>query len=70
MLTPPWVGVAGKQGNFLKDMAGWVADGKVKVAETFFEGADKYGEAFQALFTGGNTGKVVVKVEAEARPRL
>ena len=54
----PWL--SGAQGNFLKDMGGWIKEGKVKVEETLFEGAEAYGEGFQSLFTGGNYGKVVV----------
>lgn len=54
----PWL--SGAQGNFLEDMAGWIKEGKVKVEETLFEGAETYGEGFQSLFTGGNYGKVVV----------
>ena len=32
----------------------------MKVEETYFEGAEAYGDGFQSLFTGGNYGKVVV----------
>jgi NADPH-dependent curcumin reductase CurA len=56
----PWL--SGKKGNFLKDMSGWLVEGKVKVEETKFEGIDQWAVAFQSLFTGGNTGKVVVNV--------
>lgn len=60
----PWL--SGERGNFLRDMSEWVAAGKVQVAETTFEGVGQYGRAFQALFTGGNTGKVVVRVHGES----
>ena len=43
-----------------EDMSGWIKEGKVKVEETLFEGAEAYGDGFQSLFTGGNYGKVVV----------
>lgn len=56
----PWL--SGKQGNFLEDMSGWVKEGKITVEETFFEGIESWPLAFQALFTGGNKGKVVVRV--------
>lgn len=56
----PWL--SGKKGNFLQDMSGWLKEGKVKVEETFFEGIESWPLAFQALFTGGNKGKVVVRV--------
>lgn len=56
----PWL--VGKQGNFLHDMHTWLREGKIKVQETRFEGIENWPIAFQALFTGGNTGKVVVTV--------
>mmetsp|Transcript_74301 Transcript_74301/g.119912 ORF Transcript_74301/g.119912 Transcript_74301/m.119912 type:complete len:362 (-) Transcript_74301:335-1420(-) len=65
----PWL--LGKRGNFLTDMSGWVRDGKVRAEETFFDGMESFGSAFQALFVGGNVGKVVVRVgpaEAAATP--
>jgi NADPH-dependent curcumin reductase CurA len=43
-------------------MPKFVIDGKVIVEETVFEGIESWPLGFQALFTGGNTGKVVVKV--------
>ena len=54
----PWL--SGQQGNFLEDMSGWIKEGWMKVEETYFEGAEAYGDGFQSLFTGGNYGKVVV----------
>ena len=56
----PWL--TGARGNFFADMARWVAEGKVVVEETRFTGAEAWPTAFQALFTGQNTGKVVVDV--------
>ena len=43
-------------------MAGWVAEGKVKHTEHVVEGLEHAPDALNLLFTGGNTGKVVVKV--------
>ena len=40
----------------------WMRDGKLVVEETTFEGIESWPEGFQSLFTGRNTGKVVVKV--------
>merc|ERR1711935_470400 len=48
----PWL--SGRKGNFLTDMASYVTDGKVKVEETFFDGIESFGTAFQSLFVGGN----------------
>lgn len=57
----PWL--SGERGGaFLKPMAAWVKEGKIRAQETFFEGIDSWPLAFQSLFTGGNTGKVVVRV--------
>ena len=58
----PWL--AGKKGNFLKDMSQWLGEGKVKVEETFFDGIESWPMAFQSLFTGKKRGKVVVKITA------
>mmetsp|Transcript_28317 Transcript_28317/g.74336 ORF Transcript_28317/g.74336 Transcript_28317/m.74336 type:complete len:353 (+) Transcript_28317:184-1242(+) len=56
----PWL--TGAQGNFLEDMAGWLQDGKLVVEETVFDGIEQWPLAFRALFTGANTGKVVIKM--------
>ena len=42
-------------------MAKWVGEGKIQVKETVVEGFDKMPEAFMGLFTGANTGKMIVK---------
>jgi NADPH-dependent curcumin reductase CurA len=44
------------------EMAQWVASGQVKAAEHIVEGLQHAPEALNLLFTGGNTGKVIVKV--------
>ena len=44
------------------EMAGWLAEGKIKSAEHVVEGLEKAPEALNLLFTGGNIGKVIVKV--------
>ena len=59
----PWL--SGQRGAFLKDMARWVGEGKVAVEETKFCGVGQWPAAFQSLFTGGNTGKVVIDVSAD-----
>jgi NADPH-dependent curcumin reductase CurA len=45
------------------EMAGWVAAGRVKHAEHVVEGLERAPEALNLLFTGGNTGKLIVKVD-------
>jgi len=44
-------------------MAGWVAEGKIKHSEHVVEGLERAPEALNLLFTGGNTGKVIVRVD-------
>ena len=44
------------------EVAGWVAEGKVKHAEHIVDGLERATEALNLLFTGGNTGKVILKV--------
>ena len=44
------------------EMAGWLAQGKVKSSEHIVEGLENAPEALNLLFTGGNTGKVMVKL--------
>lgn len=48
--------------RFLADMAGWIRDGKVAWEETVLDGVDRAPEAFLALFSGGNTGKMLVRL--------
>ncbi|MEY2884195.1 MAG: hypothetical protein RL490_1919 [Pseudomonadota bacterium] len=48
--------------QFLTDMMGWIADGKLAWEETVLDGVDKAPDAFIGLFSGGNTGKMLVKL--------
>jgi hypothetical protein len=48
--------------QFYADMGGWIADGRVKSRETVREGIEATPQAFLDLFTGGNTGKMLVKL--------
>merc|ERR1719471_2328998 len=45
----------------IKAMASWIGSGQVVVKETVVEGFEKMPEAFMGLFTGANTGKMIVK---------
>jgi NADPH-dependent curcumin reductase CurA len=44
------------------DMFGWVAEGRVKSVEHVVDGLEHAPDALNLLFTGGNTGKVMVRV--------
>jgi NADPH-dependent curcumin reductase CurA len=48
--------------QFLNDMMGWIAAGKMAWEETVFEGIERAPEAFIGLFSGANTGKMLVKL--------
>jgi len=48
--------------DFIRDMAGWVKEGKVKLREDVIEGIENTPRAFLGLFTGENLGKRIVKV--------
>ncbi len=47
---------------FVKDLSGWVAEGKIKWRETVEEGIDRAPHAFLKLFKGENLGKMLVKL--------
>jgi len=49
-------------GEFYGDMGGWIASGQVKSRDTIVEGLERMPEAFLGLFSGANTGKMLVKV--------
>ncbi len=53
---------ADMQPAFLADMAKWIASGQMKYEETVMNGIEKAPEAFLGLFTGANTGKMLVKL--------
>ena len=46
--------------DFLRDMAAWVDSGRLRYRETVFSGIENAPEAFIGLFTGANTGKMIV----------
>ena len=52
----------GQLGQFYGDMGGWIANGQVKSRDTVVEGLDHTLDAFLGLFTGANTGKMLVKL--------
>jgi NADPH-dependent curcumin reductase CurA len=44
------------------EVGGWLAAGKIKAAEHIVEGLQNAPDALNLLFTGGNTGKVIVQL--------
>jgi hypothetical protein len=44
------------------DVATWLGEGKIKSSEHIVEGLENAPDALNLLFTGGNTGKVIVQV--------
>ena len=44
------------------EMARWLAEGKLSHAEHIVDGLEHAPDALNLLFSGGNTGKVLVKV--------
>ena len=43
-------------------MAEWIRAGKIKAQETIVDGFDNIPDAMAGLFTGANTGKMIVKL--------
>jgi hypothetical protein len=48
--------------QFIADMAKWTMAGKMKWQETISDGVENASQAFLGLFSGDNTGKMVVRV--------
>lgn len=55
----------GRAPEAVREMAGWVADGKLIAREDISEGFESFPEALQKLFRGENVGKLVLKVADE-----
>lgn len=51
-----------RMAEFYAEMAPWVASGVVKSRETVVEGLENVPEAFLGLFSGANTGKMLVRL--------
>ena len=49
-------------GDFYAEMGPWIANGVVKSRETVVDGLDKTPDAFLGLFSGENTGKMLVRL--------
>lgn len=51
-----------RAGEFYRDMGALLAEGKLKAEETVHDGLDAMPDAFLGLFSGGNTGKMLVRL--------
>jgi NADPH-dependent curcumin reductase CurA len=54
---------ADRWGEAQVELGTWVAEGKIKFATHIVEGLERAPDALNLLFTGGNTGKVIVRVD-------
>ena len=57
--------VAEYQERFLREMADWIRDGKVRYREDIWEGLEQAPAAFSAMLAGGNFGKTLVRVSED-----
>ena len=48
--------------DFEREVGGWLRDGRIVWRETVVDGIDNAWEAFRSLLTGGNTGKMLVRL--------
>ena len=51
-----------RQAQFAAEMAPWLASGQVVAAETVVHGLENTPQAFLSLFSGGNTGKMLIEL--------
>jgi hypothetical protein len=50
-----------RRDEFVRDVGGWLREGKIKVRETIVEGIENAPAAFIGMFRGQNTGKMLVR---------
>jgi NADPH-dependent curcumin reductase CurA len=55
-------------GEISATLGTWIAEGKLRYRTEVYEGLDSAVDALNALFTGANTGKTVIRVAPPARP--
>jgi NADPH-dependent curcumin reductase CurA len=46
----------------MEELSTWVAEGSISLNETVLDGIERFPEALEVMFTGGNLGKLLVKV--------
>ena len=52
----------GRWAEIIEMLAGWIADGKLRHRSHVFEGLESAPQALNAMFTGDNIGKIVIRV--------
>jgi NADPH-dependent curcumin reductase CurA len=52
----------GRRQEFVEEMAGWLREGRVQVAETFVDGIDHAVDGFLGMLRGENVGKMIVRL--------
>ena len=52
----------GREADFLRDVSGWLKEGKITYKEDVVEGLENAPQAFLDLFRGENFGKLLVRV--------
>ena len=50
-------------GKAVKEMSGWLQEGKLKSKEDIYNGIENFQETYNRLFTGNKNGKLVLKVK-------
>ncbi len=59
-----------REAEFLRDVSGWLKEGKIKFREDIVYGLENAPRAFLGLFRGENTGKLLVRVSPDpTRPK-
>ncbi|MCM8732513.1 zinc-binding dehydrogenase [Hephaestia sp. MAHUQ-44] len=53
---------ASRRDAFLRDVGQWISDGKIRWTNTVVDGLTQMPRAFADLFTGRNTGKMLVRL--------
>jgi hypothetical protein len=56
---------AAEREEFVRTVAGWIREGKVRYHETVLDGIERAPDAFIGLFTGSNDGKMLVRLSAD-----
>jgi NADPH-dependent curcumin reductase len=56
---------AKRYGQAARELAGWIMAGKLKSKEHVIEGIENFPSTFNMLFSGGNFGKLVLKINDE-----